>query len=398
MTLIFERDLGDGVPVTHAFVVGVGAYPDAKPGKGVNKDLRAVPDVASAADSAKRMCDWLIENKDKLGAPLATLEVLIGDAAHPAGATPYAWANAPAAAVQPPTVENVKARGKAWVGRLKARPGDTALFYGCGHGARWGADPVLFLQDLNTNEDDPWGGFFNVGETASAFKQLDEIRSAFFFLDACQEFSPKLELSKTSWFARIIKAQDPFLPSREKVFMLSATAAGMKTYDGVSDDVPGVRLGRFTQTLCTALDGAAVRYERGQWIVHPGPLYQDIKLLYGTYDWGDGDDPLPFDPTQTALPNEVHAIVRPDAPEVPVRVFTDPADKIAGFDLRIFANPNRGDPCVRSREARAATAWIAWVPASKYPHFAVADDGNGVFHQEMFNPDCPIFDQRIPIP
>lgn len=397
MTLIFERAPDPAKPATHAFVIGVGAYPDAKPGKGVNKDLRAVPDVASAADSAKRMCDWLFLRKDALDAPLASVEALIGEAAHPAGVTPYTWENAPANAIDSPTVSKVVAAGEAWVARLQLRPGDVAFFYACGHGARLGTDPVLFLQDINTKKAHPWGGFLNVGETASAFKQLVEIKSAFFFLDACQEFSPKLEFSHAKWVAQFIAPLNPFEPhlSREKVFLLSSTSAGLKAYDGPCSENKKVRLGRFTQTLCLAMDGASVRSRGARWIVHPGSVLEDIIFLYGLRaDWRE--DELPFEPTQSAFPTGFFPIIMPPEPRVPIVVFTDPAPVIGNYDLRIFANTDRLLPVVDERTCRAPTEWVAWVPASKLTHMVVAED-HGVSHQAMFNPDTPIFDQRISI-
>ena len=39
------------------------------------------------------MCDWLLGNQDKLIAPLASLEVLIGDAAYLPGTIPHPWVN-----------------------------------------------------------------------------------------------------------------------------------------------------------------------------------------------------------------------------------------------------------------------------------------------------------------
>ena len=67
MTQIFKRAVaGLG---THALVVGVGHCPDAKPGRGVRKELRTVQNLPSAADGAKLMCDWLIANC-QTGSPL----------------------------------------------------------------------------------------------------------------------------------------------------------------------------------------------------------------------------------------------------------------------------------------------------------------------------------------
>lgn len=55
MTLLFNRDIDQG-PVTHAFVVGVGAYPHMAPAWGGDPGLGNVPELSSAADSAKMMC------------------------------------------------------------------------------------------------------------------------------------------------------------------------------------------------------------------------------------------------------------------------------------------------------------------------------------------------------
>ncbi len=139
MTVIFERQVAGSA--THALVIGVGGYPEAKPGRGIDPDLRAVPDIPSAADSAKLMCSWLLSNQDALAFPLASLEVLIGEAAHLPNTKPHPWVHT--SPIDAPTFKNVGDAGKAWVARLKARPGDVALFYACGHGARLGSDPVV---------------------------------------------------------------------------------------------------------------------------------------------------------------------------------------------------------------------------------------------------------------
>ena len=393
MTKIFERAVETSA--THAFVIGVGSYPDAKPGKGFDPALRSVPDIASAADGARLMCDWLLSNQDRLIAPLASLEVLIREAADPPGTIPYPWVNPSANPIDIPDYKNIEQAGKDWVKRLKARPGDVAFFYICGHGARLGSDPVVFLTDLNHDETDPWGGYLNVGETATAFKQLAPIKAAFFFVDACQEFSPKLELMKTRGGARFILPLDPFRlkEAREKVALLSATSDGLLAYEGDWSVDKAVKIGRFTGTLQQALDGAAVRLKSGRWVVYPGSLFEDLKALHGLRpDWRD----RPFEPSQPLMPNEVFPIVNPSSPLVPIKIVTDPKQAMDKYDVRIFAKPDRGPPCLKERRVRANEEWIVWVDASAMPHFAVAED-NAVFFQEIFIPSSPIFDQRITI-
>lgn len=393
MTTIFERAVA--APATHAFVIGVGSYPHAKPGQGIDAALRNVPDITSAADGARLMCDWLLSNQDNLIAPLASVELLIGEAAYRPGTARHPWVNPKAEPIDTPDYKNVEKAGKDWVNRLKVRPGDVAFFYACGHGARLGSDPVLFLTDLNHDDLDPWGGYLNVGETATAFKQLAPIKAAFFFVDACQEFSPKLELMKTRGGARFILPFDPYKSNlaREKVALLSATSDGLLAYEGDWTEDKAVKIGRFTGTLQQALDGAAVRLKSSRWVVHPGSLVEDLKALHGLRpDWRD----KPFEPSQPLMPNEVYPIVVPSSPLVPVKIVTDPRQAMEKYDVRIFTKPDRVPPCLQERLRGATEEWIVWMDASAMPHFAVAEDNAGFF-QEIFIPNCPILDQKITV-
>ncbi len=139
-----------------------------------------------------------------------------------------------------------------------------------------------FLTDLNADPLDPWGGYLNLGETATAFKQLGPIKAAFFFVDACQEFSPKLDLMKTRGGARFIAPLDVFRlqEAREKVALLSATSDGRLAYEGEWSEDKAIKIGRFTQILTLALDGASVRLKAGRWVVYPAGLFEELKLLH----------------------------------------------------------------------------------------------------------------------
>lgn len=389
MTAIFSRPVAG--PATHAFVIGVGGYPDAKPDRGVKKGLRTVKDLPSAADSAKLMCDWLIANRDNLEAPLASLEVLISEPAEPPTVSRYAWANAqPVAAA---TTANVLAAGTNWVNKLTARSGDTGFFYACGHGAGLSSQPVIFLEDLNHSAVQPWA-HHNIGATAAAFKQLDRIKTAFFFADTCREFLPRFELGNVQDLSRFVSAFDPFEPSRDKISLLCAASDGILAYEGSLQNNLSVKIGRFTQMLIQALDGALARWRSPRWVVHPGAIFEDIKLLHRAYrpDWR-GE---PFEPSHPLVPNEVFPITVPPEPLLPILITTDPEQAMSSFDLRIFDNPSRTPPCVADRGSRSAAAWPARVRASLHPHYAVAEDGAATY-QELFVPNAPSFDQRIPI-
>jgi hypothetical protein len=294
-------------------------------------------------------------------------------------------------------LESVKKAGRAWVKRLSAQPGDVALFYACGHGARLASEPVLFLGDLNVDEIEPWGAYLNLGATALAFKQLVPIKSAFFFVDACQEFSVKLELIKTGGGAQIIQAYSALrlAEARDKVTLLCAASDGRLAYEGDWIDDPKVKIGRFTQVLLKALDGAAARPKDNRWTVHHGSLMEDLKLLHRAWrpDWRD----KPFEPSQVIGPNEMVPIVWPPNPEVPILIRTDPEQAMNDYDLRIFSERKRVPPCVAARGKRDPTDWLAWVNASRLPLFAVAENSDGVFYEEIFTPQNSIYDQRIRI-
>jgi hypothetical protein len=394
MTVIFQRDVAG--PATHAFVVGIGGYPFAKPGKPGDPVLRKVPDIPSAANSAKRMADWLIDNQDTLAAPLASLDVLIGEAPVKAPDVLYDWKGAPDTPVDEPTLANVEAAGVDWVERVTARDGDVAFFYICGHGATLASEPVVFLTDLNADKLDRWGAFINLGQTARAFKQQN-VQTAFFFSDACQEFLSKFELSKTRGGARIVEPLDSFRlnEARDKVTLLSGASEGLLGYEGEWSEGASVKMGRFTQTLVQALDGQSVRSKGGRWVVYPGSLIEDLKPLHRLRtDWRS----KPFEPSAHITPNDVYPIVAPGSPRVPVLIQTDPGEEIDRFDLGVFNDdPNVFlDSC--GRGSIAGRQWVARVPPSYQPHNAVAISSDlTARYQATFFPISPIFDARIMI-
>ncbi|MGZ6317052.1 MAG: hypothetical protein ACXWNQ_07310 [Anaerolineales bacterium] len=388
MTRIFERNVPG--PATHAFVIGVGDYPSAKPGKGGKDVLTTVKDLPSAADSAKLMCDWLIDNQDNLAAPLATLEVLISDPAQDTNR--YLWRNEKP--VESATSDNVKKAGKQWVDRLKASQGNVAFFYACGHGAVYFGQPVIFLSDLNDDAGNPWA-HHNIGQTAQAFRKLNEIKAGFFFADTCQEFITKLELENPQDNSRFTPVAIPSSADRDKVWLLGAASQALFAYEANLNHNSNVRIGRFTQTLLKGLDGASARWKGNRWMVYPGGLWEDLKMLQRVYfpEWKD----RPFEPSQGVTQNDLIPIIYHTDPVLPVLVLTEPEDAIAGVDLRIGMRKDGQPPWVTSREERAAEAWLTHVKGDcQTPLYALAMNGAVPFCC-LFVPDQPKFDLRVTI-
>lgn len=397
MTLLFSRAPGDQ-PATHAFVIGVGGYSSAKAGQGSLPDLLA-PDVPSAADSAKFFCDWLLRNCDLLVDPLATLEVLISDSAE--GEDRYDWnpplpeGHAPPAAIDEATAANVLTAGEAWLHDDRVRNGDTVLFYFCGHGASLSSEPALFLGDLNLGNK-PWK-FMNVQSLGRSLKQNCRIGNAYLFVDACGELIPGFDL-------HVVATRDPglgFWPEVRwaaqelwKVLLLCATPAGLSAFDG---DMTGssVRLGRFTQTLVKALDGALVGDWDGRWAVNSASLSNQLKNLreFCFPGWNDH----PFDPGALMSFNEVRHIVVPARPMVPVRARVSPKEAFDGHSLCIGEEPPPPIPGNASFPFDTfANVWRPEIPPSTSARYAVVHKGD-VFHVLHFTPNKPHFDLKVPI-
>ncbi|MDD1958256.1 hypothetical protein NP552_24805 [Pseudomonas sp. 8209] len=376
MTLIYEETQIDG-PRIHAFVMGVGAYPDAKRGRGVLPELRAVADVPSAADSAKFMCDWIVANRERFTARLATVEVVISDPDTALGR--YAWD--PAVPIEGATAANVARAGAAWLTRLNERVGDIALFYCCGHGAINAGHPVLFLEDLNRDESNPWV-HLNMWTLAQSLRRNTRIGNAFMFSDACAEFVTKFELGM-AMECRFFPAPLSNRNTRNNVSLICAASEAHLAYDGERHneeegessfdeqmlDEPGVRLGRFTQVLVKALDGASARWNRNQWLVEPSALILDLRKIRRHFfsRWKE----RVFEPIAYLTPNDFYPIVLCDGHQVPILVIIDPMERMAVCDLYVSEHDDLDQPWLKHRAAGDAGAWLTSVPAARRPFYAI---------------------------
>lgn len=394
MTLLFSRQPG-GPPATHAFVIGVGGYPNAKPNTGYLSDLIA-DDVPSAADSAKFFCDWLLENRDRLVAPLASLEVLITDTAE--GEDRYPW-NPPLpdghsmpAQIGEANAANVLTAGAAWLDHGRVREGDAVIFFCCGHGASLSSEPVLFLGDLNENPANPWS-FINVQSLGRSLRKNDRIESAYLFMDACGETIPGFSLAGNQdtrfWPAPGFAASEAW-----KVMLLCATPSGILAHDGAMPN-SAVRLGRFTQTLVKALNGALVGDWDGRWAVDSASLASQLKNLREFYFPGWNEHP--FEPGPLMGFNEIRHIVVPDQPIIPIKARVSPKEAFDGHALCIGEQPPPPIPADNSVPFDdIARVWRPEMPPSTTARYAVVHKGDA-FHVLHFTPNKPHFDLKVPI-
>lgn len=386
MTLLLDRAIQG--PKTHAFIIGVGSYPHAKAGLGAKPILRKVPDLPSAADSAKLMCDWLLAHPDRLAAPLATLEVLISDPALPNNR--YPWARGP---VDAATDDNIEEKGQSWFDRLTAEPDTVAFFYCCGHGASHLQQPVLFTEDLNRKRSNAWS-HINLFSLAQSLRKVTNVSAAFLFSDACGQFVPDLELSKAQE-TLFFDEPNVFGVSRNQVSLLCAAGEGLKAYEGPDQRASAINFGRFTQVLLKGLSGSSARWSKTAWGVAGRDLLADLKSLRRVYfdHWGDNE---PFEPYQVVTQTDPHPIVYPADFELPFVVITDPADKMPLFDLVISQQNVPQPPWLKNRTAGDANAWSTTVPPSRNAHYAIAVRG-AEYYLMLFQPKEPLFDQLVPV-
>jgi hypothetical protein len=177
VTLVFER-MVDG-PATHAFIVGCGRYPHL--GVDHSADRRA------PAAGALALAEMLLSNRDKLVAPLGTIEMLLSDPATDAGATDIGQRlpDVHETNVEAADEMHFRESGEAWVNRV--RPGDSVVFYFSGHGItdRTGG-AVGLLEDIKSRRNRPWVQSFGITNLVLALRTLSA-DGAWVFFDACQE-------------------------------------------------------------------------------------------------------------------------------------------------------------------------------------------------------------------
>lgn len=387
MPLLIDRAVPG--PKTHAFVIGVGSYPHAKPGKGFQENLRQVPDLPSAADSAKLVCNWLLEHQDSLTAPLSTLDVLISDP--PIPNSRYLWDNGP---VDAATEANVRARGLAWYQRVIAEPGNVAFFYCCGHGASHLQQPVLFLEDLNLSGANVWT-HIDLGQLALSLRKNQAVSAAFLFSDACGQYVPEFELGRSRGI-EFFYAPNLLAPSRNQVALLCAAAEGQLAYEGEDKQGSNLKFGRFTQTLLKGLSGSSARWSKNKWSVPCHNLLGDLKNLRRVFfdHWRDEE---PFEPYQAVTPTDSLPIVYPEQFELPLVIITDPPDRMPDYDFVISEKDDPTPPWLKNRAAGDRNAWYTTVPPSRNALYAIAVRGAD-HYPLLFQPKEPLFDQWVPVP
>jgi Caspase domain len=371
MSLIYEREVrGSAV---HALVVGVGAYPWAKPGASpygsdTPAHLRKLPDLNSAPAGARRFADWLIWHADHLPAPLASVELAVSAPPWaPPGNAQYEWKariKTPGAdprgastAVSFTDGNSILEAGKRWASRLQATPDQIAVFYICGHGTAVPTRSVVWLSDVaGPDYRSAWEPFVDVQYLAGVISRLPTLKEGYLFIDACQEIVADVVFGELDEAVNVGHGLEFFVrrgltAARNKVLLLVPGPVGTIAFD---DGEGGG--GRFTHVLIEALNGAAARNYTGagHWGVVIDSLPRAMKILYRLRGWPlDGFDPTPVRMLLTATP----IVCFPTPPKVRFAVMLDPPEAINQASC-VCLQDAAGQPIVTRPCTDRAELWV----------------------------------------
>ncbi|QIB47829.1 caspase family protein [Streptomyces aureoverticillatus] len=182
-------DENAGPASTHALVIGIGAYAHLNGGPSPTDHPGAVGlrQLSSPPLSARAFATWMIDQYHDEGRPLATLALLLSEAAPTPFVHPKTQANH---VVESATIDNIVDAIEEWKDR-----GDhdeaRLVFYFCGHGVSLGTDSSLLAADMFADRNSPLNGALHF---EALVRGLNNCRAAqqVFFVDACREGSDAL--------------------------------------------------------------------------------------------------------------------------------------------------------------------------------------------------------------
>jgi hypothetical protein len=258
--MFFEADLAG--PVTHALVIGVGAYPYLAGGDGVDDEripaLSDVGQLTSAAVSARAFADWLAGgDSDRWTAPLSTVDLLV---------------NGPGAGQgEEPTIDNIQGAFDRWLRRCEGNPDNVAILYFCGHGVQ-SDQQILLASDFGRSSSAPFRGAFGFDSTRLGLMQ-HRPKTQCVIVDACRLVLPEV------WERMSVDAS-PLLSA-------TVTAPLVCEYDLTLRSAPFEaarartdRVAYLTSAVLHAFDGqAATQDEFGDWVVQTGKIAERIDEI-----------------------------------------------------------------------------------------------------------------------
>lgn len=307
MTTVFEK-VGDG-PRTHAFVIGVGAYPHCATydrGGPLGSVVRRFTPVKAPPRSASALSDWLVKHQaDNDFAPLGSVELLMSGES----------------TVDAPTRSNFEDAFWRWYHRCDERADNVALFFFSGHGCA-AEDQLVLLEDFGISAGNPFNEALQVGALHRGMGQC-KARVQCYFVDACRTVPEELLRAGTISAYSVIQPMLPYNPASASVYY--ATRPGATAPGADSGPTP------FTKALLQALEGGAATNTNGDlWEVRTDLL---TRAMDAVIEWETGKE-------QGITASPLHgAVLRhlSGAPTVPFRLGCSPREALGQASLTLTA-------------------------------------------------------------
>lgn len=343
--LVLDENL-HSFPVTHALVIGVGAYPHLIGGSDrLSPHHDGMGQLTSPPVSARSFAEWLISQHNNPGKPLSTVALLLSEA------DPKPFTNPKSGEMIRPGLanyDNVAQAIRDWKARGQENPDNLLLFYFCGHGMAKAIDMTLLMSDYGNVMDAPL-------ENALDFRKFrlgmsrNLPRQQVYFVDACRASSETL-IEAFDNAGRIPVHPGPEPSAEAPVFY--ATLAGEQAF-GRNNNISV-----FTSALLTGLKGSGSDDSEGDWRVTTTRLKEAIDF-HMRQMFAAGLRRAQVPPTDELTTFDLHYLK--DKPEVGVMVTCEPEAKNSdawfhcigsGLDLR--------------RVPPEATSWSLTLPAGDY--------------------------------
>src|SRR5215216_105713 len=196
MGLVFPanpNEIDRNKPGTHALIAGVSSYPHLRKGKGSLGPYHfGMKQLTVSALSAFRICEWVVQQRDRFHPPLASCRLLISPSEKEQTQILNEQRNTlRAATFEDCNIQNFLKDAKEWREDASGSPESMALFYFAGHGLQTReVECALLLQDFNDGQ----GGVLRAavdldniyGGMAPAKARPDIARNQLYFFDACR--------------------------------------------------------------------------------------------------------------------------------------------------------------------------------------------------------------------
>jgi hypothetical protein len=277
-----------GLSYTHALVIGVGTYDDAK----------NIPAVETSVHGARRFARWLLEDFTNPDCRLGSLDLIISggpglESWQPQGKAAAALDNSGAALdlqTEEASFANIKAAFTRWLDLAAERESNSAWFYFAGHGLSSGATSIVLPKDAKIPTSKQGAdALIDLSQTrANMFNTKPKLQ--YFFVDACKEIIDTVQLNE----AEVIGTALYSPPTKQALSDLDAWAfngalRGKKAF-GPDNDAP-----YFTQELIECLNGrAAARKVQDSWLVTSTSLRDALNMAWKYRSEKEGQGSIKF--------------------------------------------------------------------------------------------------------